>query len=271
MGSLFAQSLWGGAGAGNIPTSGSTPFKTLAYMALRLAHVTKFPDAGAAAPSLDQLGDCLLQAQLMLDQASVKRAMVWAERLTTYVLGTGKVYTLGPGGTLVSTTGSSIRPVHIDRANLILSTTGTPVHLEIHRGSYEEFAALRVQDIPGAFPRFLYCDYSNPTANLYLIPQDKGGDQLEIYDWQSMPNLQSVNDLVSLPPGYRDWFVSKLAIRLASIFEERGASVTDDVRAEAQRAEAAITSLNTKSPRAVSDAPRSRRRGTFNYYDGVDK
>jgi hypothetical protein len=245
--------------------------KPLFYMSLRLAHVTKFPDASAAAPSADQLGDCLQQAQLMLDQASIKRPMVWAERLTTYVLGTGKVYTLGPGGTLVSTTGSSIRPVSIDRANLVLSTTGTPVHLHIHRGSYEEFSALAVQDIPGALPKFLYCDYAFPAANLYLVPQDKGGDTIEIYDWQSMPNLQTVNDLIALPPGYRDWFVNKLAVRLASVFEERGASVSDDVRAEAQRAEAAIASLNTKSPRATSDAPRSRRRGTFNYYDGMDR
>jgi hypothetical protein len=268
----FGGAVWGGSAASAALFQG-TPVKQLFYAALRLARVTHFADAGANAPSADQLGDCLLQAQLMLDQASIKRPMVYSERLTTYVLGTGKVYTLGPGGTLVSTTGSSIRPVQIDRANLVLSTTGTPVHLDIHRGSYQEFAALAVQDIPGALPRFLYCDYAYPTANLYLVPQDKGGDKLEIYDWQSLPTLQTVDDRIALPPGYADWFVNKLAIRLASVFEERGASVTDDVRAEAQRAEAAIASLNTKSPRAISDAPhwRRRRSGTFNYFDGMDR
>jgi hypothetical protein len=269
----FGGGVWGGGGAG-IGSFSGVPVKDLFYAALRLAHVTHFPDAAHAAPSPDQLGDCLQQAQLMLDQASIKRPMVYTERLTTYVLGTGKVYTLGPGGTLISTTGTSVRPVSIERADLVLATTGTPVHLQIHRGSFREFAGLAVQDIPGALPKFLYCDYAYPVANLYLVPQDRGGDQLEIYDWQSLPNLQTVNDLIALPPGYQDWFVNKLAIRLASIFEERGASVSDDVRAEVQRAEAAIASLNTKSPRATSDAPntgRRRRSGTFNYYDGMDR
>jgi hypothetical protein len=266
--STFGSSLWGGGGAG-IGSFSGVPVKDLFYAALRLAHVTHFPDAAHAAPSPDQLGDCLQQAQLMIDQASVKRLMVYTERLTTYVLGTGKVYTLGPGGTLISTTGTSIRPVKIDRANLILSTTGTPVHLPIFEGSYQEFADLRVQDIVGALPKFLYCDYAFPLANIYLVPQDKGGDQLELYDWQSLPNLQTVNDLIALSPGYQDWFVNNLAVRLASIFD--GASVTDDTREEARKATSAITTLNTKSPRARNDFPRSRRGGTFNYYDGTDR
>jgi hypothetical protein len=263
----FGSSLWGGAGGTSTVDSGLVPVRPLFYMALRLSHVTKAAQGGA---SPDQLSDALLQAQLMIDQAQIRRPLIYSIRFTQYVLGASKIYTLGPGGTLVSTSGTSIRPVRIEAARLMLSTTGTPIHLKIHDGTYDEFANLTVQDIPGALPKFLYCDYANPVANIYLIPQDRGGDTLELYDWQSFPNLQTVNDLISLPPGYQDWFVNKLAIRLASIFEERGASVSDDVRAEAQRAEAAIASLNTKSPRAISDAPQSgyRHRGTFNYYDG---
>src|SRR5215471_12063299 len=49
----------------------------LFYAALRLAGVTKFADASQKAPSQDQLGDCLQQAQPMLDQAQVKRPMIY--------------------------------------------------------------------------------------------------------------------------------------------------------------------------------------------------
>jgi hypothetical protein len=234
-------------------------------MALRLAGVTK---VAGVTPSSDQLADCLTQANLMIDQTQVKRPMIYSIRLTQYTLGTSKIYTLGPGGTL-----GTNRPVKIERATLMLSTTGTPVHLKIFQGSYKEFAALAVQDIPGALPEFLYCDYAYPTANIYLIPQDRGGDKLELYDWQPIQSFVATTDIVQLPPGYQDWFVNNLAVRLASVFKEQGASVTDDVRMEAQKATRALTSRNTKSPRATSDAPSSSggRRGDFDYFSGTIK
>jgi len=153
----------------------ATQFSQLAYAALRLAGVTKVANI---TPSPDQIADCIQQANLMIDQAQVKRPMIYTMRLSTYTLGTSKTYTLGPSGSL-----GSNRPVKIERANLILSTTGTPVHLQIFEGSYADFAALAVQDIPGALPKFLYCDYAYPLATIYLVPQDKGGDKLELWDW----------------------------------------------------------------------------------------
>jgi hypothetical protein len=204
----------------------------------------------------------------MIDQAQVKRPMIYTMRLASYTLGTNKIYTFGPGGTL-----GTNRPVKIEQARLILSTTGTPVHLKIFEGSYEDFANLAVQDIPGALPRFLYCDYAYPVANIYLVPQDKGGDKLELYDWQPIQSFVTSGDTVQLPPGYQDWFVNNLAVRLASVFKEQGASVTDDVRIEARKATQALMSRNSKSPRAISDAPSSSggRRGDFDYYSGTIK
>lgn len=271
--STFGGALWGNAGGAGASVPTGVPVSQYFYMALRLAHVTKFADAVQKAPSPDQLGDCLQQAQLMLSQASIKRYMVWAMRITDYVLGTAEKYTLGPNGTLVSTSGTSVRPVKIERAKLVLASTGLPVYLEVYRGSYDDFANLALQQIPGALPKFLYCDYAYPTANVYLVPQDQGGDTLELYDWTPMPALQTVNDLINLPPGYDDWFVNNLAVRLASIFEERGAWVSDDTRLEARKGEAFIMRQNNAAPKLTSDAPHSnsRRRGDFNYFDGMDK
>jgi hypothetical protein len=267
----FGSSLWAGGGTGATNTAGTVPVKQLFYMALRLARVTQ---VAQITPSPDQLADCLQAAQLMIDQAQVKRPMIFTIAITDYVLGTGESYTLGPGGTLVSTTGTSIRPVEIERARLILSTTGTPVHLGIFKGSYREFSDLAVQQIPGALPRFLYCDYGYPLATLYLVPQDQGGDTLELYTWSAVPTIATVSDLIALPPGYQDWFVNNLAVRLASIFAEQGASVTDDTRLEARLSTRAIMAHNSKSPRLSTDAPNGSRGmggGSFNYLSGTDK
>ena len=241
----------------------ATPVSQLLYDALRLAGVTK---VAGITPSADQFADALAHANLMIDQAQVKRPMIYTMRLSTYTLGTSKTYTFGPSGTL-----GSNRPVKIERANLILSTTGTPVHLQIFEGSYEDFANLAVQDIPGARPRFLYCDYAYPLATIYLVPQDKGGDKLELWDWQPIQSFTTTGDTVQLPPGYQDWFVNNLAVRLASVFKEQGASVTDDTRIEARKATQALMSRNSKSPRALSDAPSGGRRGDFNYGSGTIK
>lgn len=267
-GTLSGGSLWGAATTGAV--SGSVPVKRLFYMALRLAGVTKVPDATANIPSPDQLADCLLQAQLMISAANIRRSMIYSVAIATYVLGTAESYTLGPGGTLVSTAGASVRPIEIERARLILSTTGTPVHLKVFKGTYREFSDLVVQLIPGALPQFLYCDNAFPLATVYLVPQDVGGDTLELYTWQSLPNLVTVNDQISLAPGYDAWFVPNLAVRLASVFKEQGASVSEDTRLEARQTAAAIMAKNAKSPRLSSDAPGTGRgrRGDFNYLSG---
>ena len=268
--SAFNSPIWNGTPSPS--SAGAVPIQPLLYMALRLAHVTKAPDATTFMPSPDQFADAILQANLMFDQAQVRRPLIYSVQFDTYILGTAKLYTLGPGGTLLDTNGNSVRPVNIERARLILNSTGKAVYLGIFKGTFREFSDLALQDIPGALPRFLYCDYAAPTANVYLIPQDQGGDQLELYTWVPMPSIANVQSLIVLPPGYQDWFVNNLAVRLASVFEERGASVTDDTRMQARLSTAAIMKLNMKSPRMGSDAPdssRPRRGGDFNYFDGM--
>src|SRR2546430_2363339 len=106
-------SLWGGSGGSGSPPGPpeGQPVKSLFYMALRLAHVTR---AAQVIPSPDQLLDTLQQAQLMFDQATVRRPMVFGMRIQTFLLGTAKVNTIGPGGTLTDqATGESNRPVAI--------------------------------------------------------------------------------------------------------------------------------------------------------------
>jgi hypothetical protein len=249
----FGSSLWGGGGSGTGTAPQGTKVSDLFYMALRLAGVTRFADAGARAPSPDQLGDCLRQGNLMIGQANTNRLMVYSLRSDLYNLQAGvKQYTLGPGGTLISTSGTSVRPGtdSIDRANLVLLQPGgaAPVHLPMRIFDNQQWAGMRLQDIPNGVPTVLYCDYAYPTANVYIWTQDTGADQLELYTWQTLSRLATVNDLVSWPDGYEDWFVNNLAVRLASVFKEQGASVTDDTRAEALRSAAAIESMNAPTP-----------------------
>jgi hypothetical protein len=260
----FGSGVFGGGGGGSVPVTSGVPIKNLFYMALRLAHVTKVAQVG---PSPDQFADCLLACQLMISTANIQRGMILTRTITAYPLGTKKIYTLGLNGTLGTT-----YPLYIDAANLIMASTGTPVHLNIFRGSFREWSQLAVQDIPGSLPRQLYCDYNHPTANIYLVPQDQGGDQLELYTWAALPVPLTTSDMIAFAPGYDDWFVNNLAVRLSSIFAEQGAYITDDTRLEARRTEMAVKSRNSAAPRMSSDVPRNQgtvNRGDFNWFDGM--
>lgn len=262
----FGGTPWGGGGAGGTVAPGTVAVRPLLYMALRLAHVTHFADATANAPSPDQIADAILLGQLMISQAQLKRAMIFSISIAQYPLTAAKeIYTIGPNGDF-----NAPRPVKIEASNIILPN-GTPVYVPVFQGSFREFSQLSVQQIPGAIPKFLYCDYDTPLSNIYVVPQDQGGDSLELYTWQAVPTIQTVDDVVAWSPGYDDWFTNNLAVRLASVFEERGAWVSDDTRLEARKSESAVRSRNIDSPRQSSDCPSNRRRGDFNYYSGSDR
>jgi hypothetical protein len=225
-------------------------------MAMRLAGITK---RAQIIGNADQFADCLQAANLMIGQANTNRLMVYSIQIDAYQLTAAKQFTLGPGGSLVSVqTGLSVRPPtnSIDRAVLVynFASPGAPIRLPIYVMNNQEWAAIKLQDIPNAIPTRLYCDYANPTANIYLWTQDTGADQLELHTWQTLSKIQTVDDLVSWPDGYEDWFVNNLAVRLASIFHSEGASVTDDTRAEALRSAAAIQSMNAPTPLMDVDA-----------------
>ncbi len=269
---LFGSALWGAGGQQQAVATGVS-FKSLAYMAMRLAHVTKVAQIG---PSPDQFADCLQAAQLMLDQATIRKPLIYTINIAAYPLvAATKIYTIGPGGTGPAWLGPNW-PLYIEHAILVLAS-GVPVRLGIFRGSNDQWARVVVQDIAGALPRLLYCDYNYPLANIYVVPQDMGGDQLELHTWQQLPSLVTIGDLLNLPPGYSDWFVNNLAVRLASIWQEQlGAFVTDDTRTEARMSTQALMSRNLQSPTLDSDVPRHSGGGRgggggFNYYSGMEK
>lgn len=265
--STFGNSLWGGGGAGTGTPNLGVPVRPFLYMALRLAGVTQRPDGSFQIPSPDQLSDAIVLANLMISQANTKRTMMYTTSILELPLTAAqKVNTIG---SYTTTTWQVPRPEKIKYANLVLNTSGTPVRLPIYIATDQEWADIAVQDIPGAIPRLLYCDYAMPISTIYLVPQDQGGDTLELFVWPGLPQLVTPDDLIVFAPGYDDWFTQTLGIRLASAFH---LEVGDDLRTAAQAASRAIQSRNGQGPRGSTDYPHGRgNSGSFNYFDGMDR
>lgn len=272
MSSLGGIPIGGGIGGAGTASPSATKVHTLFYMAMRLAGVTKWQGFD---PSPDQLNDCLLQAQLMLGNANTDPLKIYSQQIQTWPLvGGQKTYQIGPGAKDWNT-GTAPRPQSIEAANLVYTANASSVlRLPMQVLNFQQWGRIRLQDIPGGLPRRMYMDFGWPIANIEIWTQDEGGDELEIYTWNLLPKLATVNDVIDLPPGYYDWFVNNLAVRMASVFHAQGATVTDDTRAEALRSAAAIESMNAPTPQMdVNPAvfPRGSTRGTWNRFTGDDE
>lgn len=243
-----------------------TPVKQLFYMALRLAGVTKGPQI---TPSPDQLLDCLQQGNLLLGRANTNSLLILGQTIQAFPLTSAKIYTIGGPG--LGADFDVARPQRIELANLIFTRSGQNTRLPMSIYDYRQWGSIRLQDIPNGLPRRLYFDGNSPIGKIYIWTQDPGGDQLELYTWNTLTKLVSAEDTVSWPDGYEDWFVNNLAVRLASVFHAQGAAVTDDTRAEALRSAADVESMNADTPQMDCNPgvmPIRSSRGGWNRYTG---
>ncbi|HCE10682.1 MAG TPA: hypothetical protein DEQ40_19140 [Oxalobacteraceae bacterium] len=180
----------------------------------------------------------------MVDAENTVRANIYTLNFATVTLTPSlQTYTMGPGGTLAAT-----RPIRIERANLVLSSSPSS-RLPLAIYSEDEWASIAVQQVV-TIPQGIYNDGNFPLATLYFYPIPDQGYTVELYTWQQVAQFVATTDAVVIPPGYQDYWVYELAIRLAPSFGVQPSGVTV---AMAKRAELRVQSLNTPSPKMASD------------------
>ena len=171
------------------------------------------------------------------------------------------------------------RPPLLDGAGvLVAGANGIPVELPVRVLTRAEWRGLAVKTlVAGAsFVTKIYYDrgYSNPNSaatdigsglvNVYPVPSASG--QLVLYCPTAVAEFVSVNQNVSLPPGYRRFLTCSLALELAP---EYGAEATELLVTQAQESKEQIQRANVRLDElaldpAISGAPAQR----FNIYTG---
>lgn len=246
---------------------GTTPVSRIIYAALRDAGVML---AAGRTPSHDQYSDCLDEINRMIGTANCERPRIFTISVASYALTGAKTYTIGkdPSGVLTADFDAD-RPQEIQQASLIFPNSPA-VRRPVKLLTDAEWAQIAVQDIPNSPVFYLYNDGNYPFSTLYVWPQAPTGYSLELYTWQAIPYFTSVDDVVTLPPGYEDWLVKGLAVRLDSKPWPAKVTMNPQVRIDAQKALAAIASRNLPPPPKISSSAPSGRRhgGYFNYVTG---
>jgi hypothetical protein len=110
----------------------------------------------------------------------------------------------------------------------------------------------------------LYCDYLYPTSTVYIAPQPRLSGTLEFFYYSQIPLFVTLNDTITLPPGYEVALRYNFAVAL---LPEYPRSQSDpSLPAQAQMFKASIVQLNvgnqmrsqTQSPaQAAVDQPAS--------------
>lgn len=210
-------------------------------------------------PSAEELQDGLSALNSLLSSLSNENLLIYETPRESFQLVGGKqTYTMGPSGDFVTS-----RPTSI--SNILLkdqSGAEYPVRLL----SLDEFESISLKSTQSTIPAYAYTETTYPNVSISLWPVPSEERTLIIDSSKPLPLYQTGNATVSLPPGYEQMLIYRLAIDLAP---EYGKPVSAEVARSAAEAVANLKRINTRVDYLTSDAADvgSRRYG-FNITTG---
>lgn len=178
--------------------------------------------------------DGLIVLNKLVDSWSAELITLVQLSTTAIVLGAG----MGPHTTP--------RPIKIKSASCAAATGTTIMPVDVI--SVEAFDAIQKFGDTAAVVKKMVCDYTHPTANLYVWPAAVGAT-LTLRAYMELAQFTLLSTSLSLPPGYARGLTLNLAVDLAELF---GRPVTQTLLQSAAEAKAAIVATNA---RILGDAP----------------
>ncbi len=192
---------------------------------LKILQVVGFGGAGTT----QQIADCLLLLQTMIDNANVYPPM-WIGVVPTNVS-----MTVGVGNYALST-----------RVPKVLAATMTNLGIKMPMrivNDIIEWTSIEDATQSSKMPRSLFYDRQNTTGNIYISPVPKAGlGTLTIWTPQQQTNFTDATTAVEILPGYMKWLRYGLARAISSTFSF---PMPPDAQQELQDALQVIQLLNS--------------------------
>lgn len=216
----------------------------------------------------DESTDALDALNGIIEQANLDKLMgSYQTTLTIPMVGGQTAYTVGPASSTPHVTAT--RPVEILSGYSRRQSTDAPIFV----GAKQDYDAITRKDIStGTWESMVYYEATFPKGTLYFYPVP--ADALTTVYLTVMNDLSSyttLDDVVSLPPGYRVWLQYKLGMRMAP---EYGMTFTADMVANLLDAEGALKRNNIK-PMPVAKtgltALQQARSGAYDIYSDTVK
>ncbi len=196
---------------------------------------------GAGDPMADdEAADAFDLLNGVIEQASIDKMLTYYQTdLIIPLVGNQVSYTIGPASTTPDVV--AVRPVEV----LAGFARRGSIDLPMFMGSKQDYNTISKKDITiAAWEMMAYYEPQFPKGILYLfpVPLDSLTTVYLTVSNQIAP-FTSLDDVVSLPPGYRMWLQYKTAFRLAP---EYGMSFTVDMVSNLLDAESAVRRNNIK-------------------------
>lgn len=220
---------------------------TKAMLKVGILTKTEAPSSDEANDALDTLNDLL--SSWSNDSMLITSRVTELFNLTAGVLN----YNIGPGQTF-----DTVRPIHIVESHIIDGIISYESMYQCPDEVYQGFNLKTLQSIPSSL------NYSNafPVGTIKLYPSPASGYTLSITSEKELSQF-TLNETVSLPPGWNRALIYNLAVELAPEYGQEVDQLTLKIANDAKAAIArSIMKIRTL------DAPPLTEIGQFNIYTG---
>lgn len=241
-------------------------------MTIRDLITSTLQDLGVIAageqPSAEDAADALSRLQDWVDGLATEGLTVYTVTRTTWTLTTAASYTVGTGGTI-----NIPRPTGPEAIqNIGYQDTALSPVAEMLLGrplTEDQYAAIAQKTLEGPYPARFYYNPTYPLGTLKPWPIPTSGT-LEgvIYAPTPLTEPASLDTVIALPPGYRRFYRTNLALEIADAFD---AAVTPLMDRKARDAKNAIKRANLRLlDMSVDSAAAIGARGRSNIYLGAE-
>jgi Bacterial Ig-like domain (group 2) len=189
--------------------------------AMRLLQVI----SAAETPKAEEFTDFLQVLNWMIDEWTNQKLITYQIINETFATVGGKgTYTIGPDS---SCDFNTMNPVKITGAYLRDTTPGYNNDWTLEIIPNDRYQQIFQKSINTTYPRFLHYVRSWPYGSIDLWPIPVKAYQLEISQWKQLTKFTSVQDVVCLPPGYKDALCLNLAVKMAPEFGKMVPDIAD--------------------------------------------
>lgn len=149
--------------------------------------------------------------------------------------------TIGPGGQFDTT----LRPVSIDGANLILTPSTPPVNTSLKIRDFQWWLKQTTPTLTSSYPTDLYYQPDWPLGKLFFWPVPTFAYDVQLMSRVVLNDTVDTDDDFDLPQGYENAITLTLAEMSRRIF---GKPIMPDLTRDATMARAAIFNNNDQTP-----------------------
>lgn len=231
-----------------------------------LLEIGKIQPGESLSADYGQMG--LSRLNQIADDWTAEKVASYAQSFLTFTFVPSLTpHTIGPS---VATFTVDERPVAIDSANVIQTTTNPSVRIPIVIRDWQWWDAQSTPDVETSYPTDLYYQPDYPNGKLFFWPVPSQAYDVELV-MRLIQSTFTISGTTDLPPGYQRAYTMTLAEDLCGIF---GEPMPEGLPKKAMLARNRIFSNNALTPTIRTQdsgmPTMGSPRPSFNYLTGLD-